>query len=76
MITTNPPGERSLYWDTVIEVIDPFEERVIASTRFDICFRDFADAQHVFAYREDDTGKPLIDLFRLAANSTTTGGPR
>lgn len=58
-------GDFGRYLDSIIEVLDPVEGRLIASTRLDIFVRDFLDDDEVYGYRLDDAGVPLVDVIRL-----------
>ena len=51
-------------WDTIIEILDP-TGRVLLSGRVDQYLSGFADDQYAYAYREDQAGQPLIEVFRL-----------
>ena len=74
--TGTPMADRWQYWDSVIEVIDPGAGALIAAGRFDELFIGLADANHAFAYREDESGHPFMDLYRLNAATPRSGGAR
>jgi hypothetical protein len=67
-VTAAARDKRDQYWDTVVEVIDPDSNGLIASHRFDQYFPNFADAGFVYSYREDDGGRPYIELYRIDAS--------
>lgn len=59
------PTDENRLWDTVIEQIDPATGRVVGSVRLDAASLGWADAHHVYHYREDDYGRPFIDVWRV-----------
>jgi hypothetical protein len=69
-----PKAARSKYWDTIIEIIDPTQRRVLAAARFDEAFFGFADPRHVYTYREDEKAFPFIDIYQLIVVIPREGG--
>jgi hypothetical protein len=66
-------ADANKYWDSIIEVIDPVAGTLVASQRFDQLLRWIDESAYARAYREDATGAPFIDVFRV---SLTTSGQR
>jgi hypothetical protein len=59
-------------FDTIIEVIDPIEKRLIAAVRVDDYLTNFVGLGTALGFREDATGVPALDLWELRLN--TRGG--
>jgi hypothetical protein len=59
-------------FDTIIEVIDPTEKRLIASARFDAYLTNFVGLGTALGFREDAIGVPALDLWEVRLN--THGG--
>lgn len=53
-----------VYWDTVIEVIDPDRAQLVASGRFNEYLEEFRQDAYVTSYREDALGFPSIHVWR------------
>ncbi|MEX2284280.1 MAG: 6-bladed beta-propeller [Gemmatimonadota bacterium] len=58
--------EANNYWDSIIEVIDPVAGTLVASQRFDQVLRWISESAYASAYRQDATGVPFIDVFRVS----------
>lgn len=52
-------------FDTVIEVIDPTERRLIASARFDAYLTNFVEPGTALGFRESAIGVPALDLWEV-----------
>jgi hypothetical protein len=64
------PTDRDLMFDTVIEVIDPKTARVIATRRIPQEVGSFiGEGTTIATYREDQTGAPGFDIWRLSLAS-------
>ncbi len=73
---TGPVLERqSDYLDAVVENIDPVTGRVQASVRVDPALRLISDDGWAAAYREDEVGRPFIDVYRLEVVPAPQGVP-
>ena len=66
-------ADANKYWDSIIEVIDPVAGTLVASQRFDQTLRWIGESAYASAYREDASGVPFVDVFRV---SLTTSGQR
>lgn len=64
-VTAPVPERQSDHLDAVIESLDPVAGRVRASTRVDPALRLIADDGWAAAYREDEVGRPFVDIYRL-----------
>lgn len=62
-----PVADRAKYWDTIIEILDPRNGKIIAAGRFDQAFRGFAGPEHIYHYRETGDSEPVLDVYRLIA---------
>jgi hypothetical protein len=58
-------AEKSKYYDSIIEVLDPQAGRLIASTRFGELLTSVPNSDLVYTYREDAEGNVLVDLWRV-----------
>jgi len=67
---TTGSTDDNVYMDTMVEVIDPVENTLLASARFDPALRLVAGTSYAWAYRQDERGYPFVDLYRL----TLAGG--
>lgn len=64
------PGNIGRIWDTVLEVIDPVAERLVASRRFQgQQIVSFIDNDLIVTYREDETGYPSLDVWRMSVTT-------
>jgi hypothetical protein len=52
-------------YNTIIEVIDAEEGRLLLSERIAPNVGGFIDEGHLYAYREDEEGVPYIDVWRI-----------
>jgi hypothetical protein len=69
---TTPQGVRTLgitnsatYWDTMVEVLDPVAGVVIGAARFESNLVSLLGEGRVAAYREDASGNPFFDVWRV-----------
>jgi len=56
----------SVEYDSVIEVIDPERRRVLATTKLGSNMRGFACEGNAFAYKEDESGNPFLEVWSLS----------
>lgn len=62
-------------FDTIIEVLDPRTERVVARTRFDAVISEFiGDGSLVYTRREDRDGDQVIDVWRVRLSTSNADG--
>lgn len=59
------PADRSKYYDTLIDVIDPVGQCLVASRRVKRYIRSFLDDGRVASYRQDELGVPYIGIFQV-----------
>jgi hypothetical protein len=57
--------QRSRYWDTVVEAIDPLTGTLVASYRLDAVLNRFVANRMAFQYEEDEVGEPRIVIWRF-----------
>lgn len=57
--------DRQGYWDGFIDVIDPIEGRIVASTRMPGGAIKFLGEGHAYRYRSDDLGVVYVDIYRV-----------
>jgi hypothetical protein len=55
----------AMYWDTLVEVIDPNAGVVVGGARFDSNIVSLLGDGRVAAYREDASGNPFFDVWRV-----------
>jgi hypothetical protein len=53
-------------YDTVIEYIDPKAGQLLTAHKIPFMLHGFLDSGTVYAYAEDESGNPRLDLYRLA----------
>lgn len=58
--------DHEMYWDTLVDVIEPATGRVLASQRFDAAFGLFFSRQHVLLAAEASDGVLTLSLNKLA----------
>ena len=61
-----PIREYDEFLDSVIEVIDVRNGKLVASTRLDRYYHSFTNGGLLWTFRENDDGVLLIDVFRMA----------
>jgi hypothetical protein len=61
------------YYDTVIEVIDPVERNVIASSRFDEALYEFFAPGYAWAVRPSATGRRQYEIWRVRFSPQVEG---
>ena len=66
-------ADANKYWDSIIEVIDPVAGTLVASQRFDQILRWIGESAYASAYRQDATGVPFIDVFRVSLTANGRG---
>lgn len=74
-VTGPVPERRSDYLDAVVESLDPATGRLQASLRVDPALRLISDDGWAAAYREDEMGRPFIDVYRLEVVPGPEGVP-
>lgn len=57
-------------WETVIEVIDGTTGDLLVTDRVDAAIHGFIGSHLVYSYREDDSGFPFVDVWRLSITSS------
>jgi hypothetical protein len=62
------PSEYGKYLDTVIELIDPKQGTLVASTRVPGAFLGFAGADQVYTRRETPDGGEVLEIWRVGLN--------
>jgi len=55
--------ERNVYYDTLIEVIDPKRNRVVASARVDDLVMGFTSTGEFWTYSYSETGSPVVHVY-------------
>jgi len=60
-----PDWDVANVFDTRIELVDVVQGRVIATVTHPSTLYAFSDQQHVLSYRQDDSGTPYVDVWRL-----------
>ena len=68
---TTGVGDPVKYVDTIIEVIDPRDNRLVTTQRFDEQLRFVGESGYAYGYRLDEDGVPYIDLYRLIVRRPT-----
>ena len=61
-----PSIDRNAMWDTVLEVLDPSTESVVARQSVDEALLGWADAGVAYSYRENEAGVPLVDIWQAS----------
>ena len=59
-----PSIDRNALWDTVLEVLNPSDQSVIARQTVDEALLGWADASVAYSYRENAVGVPLLDVWQ------------
>jgi hypothetical protein len=65
-------GDKNIYYDTVVEVIDPNTNQLLASTRVDGWVRMLSGDRLAAQYLEDEEGYPQLRVWQF--NLTRRGG--
>jgi hypothetical protein len=65
-------GDKNIYYDTVVEVIDPNTNQLLASTRVDGWVRMLSGDRLAAQYLEDEEGYPQLRVWQF--NLTKRGG--
>ncbi len=66
-----PQRDFSRLFDTIIEVIDLRSRNVVLSTRADGYFRRFLSDTHLASFREDESGSPLVDVWKILLDQSS-----
>ncbi|MGH7470235.1 MAG: hypothetical protein ACRENP_20015 [Longimicrobiales bacterium] len=69
-MTVTSDTQKTLLYDSIVEVLDTDSGRVVASQRFSQNFLGFLEHDVLYSYDEDHEGNPRYIVWRLIVHST------